>query len=250
MKILITVIAIAAIALVIWQSKKRRPPVAQVAPSAPDPVELPPVKPASAKIVSREVTFTIPEERKATCGDEGMLLPGGTKVAGTLTLEASDGPLGIREYDHPSFLSADVVFKIDAQTYRYRGLISQWDLWAPNGTPVVKEKVDFRDETGQLDGMMDGRDDWHYVLPDGSTHANRLKYTSCQFWGAVQSSSLDVKCRYYDQNPDITDYVTIFYTRPLAELLLLRDTRVFLDAQGNPEDFSLHDGEVITLEKL
>lgn len=250
MKTLIIGIAIIAVALVVWQSTRRRTPDAEAPQTDPEPVEVPPEEPAPAKATSREVTFILPEEREATCGEKSILLSGGIEVSGTLTLKAADGPLGVREYDHPSFLSADLVFGFDGQTYRYTGLVSQWDLWAPNGTRVVKAKPDFRDEAGQLDGMMDGRDDWHYVLPDGSTHANRLKYTSCQFWLAVQSSSLDVKCRYYDQNSDIADYVTIFYTRPLAELLLLRDTRVFHDAEGIPEDFSLHDGETITLEKL
>ena len=42
--------------------------------------------------------------------------------------------------------------------------------------------------------------------------------------------------------------VTILYSRPLEELLLLRDTKVFLDSEGNPEDFDLHGGDTITLE--
>lgn len=208
------------------------------------------VKSSPAKAVSREVTFMLSEDRKASCGDESIFLPRGTEVSGTLRLEPFDGPLGVREYDHPSFLRADLVFTNDGHKYQYSGIISQWDLWAPNGTRVAKEQPEFRDETGQLDGMMDGRDDWEYLLPDGSTHSNRLKYTSCQFWVMVKPSTLEVKCKYYDQNSDIANYVTIFYSRSLADLLLLKDTRVFNDAEGKPEDFSLHDGETIILEKL
>lgn len=250
MKILIITMAIMAIALVMWQSTRSQAPETDAGNADQEPEQPPPEEPVHAKIVSREVMFTLPEKKTAVCGEESIVLPQGTEVRGILQLKPSDGPLGIRDYDHPSFLSADLAFTHDGYRYQYSGLISQWDLWAPNGTQVTKEQPEFQDETGQLDGMMDGRDDWYYVLPDGSTHTNRLKYTSCQFWVMAQPSELTVKCRYYDQNSEIADYVAIFYARPLEELLLLRDTRVFRDAEGDPEDFSLHDGETITLKRL
>jgi hypothetical protein len=194
------------------------------------------------------VTITLPVERHAVCGGDANSLPAGVPLVGDLTLTPSDGPLGIREFDHPHFIAATFDFAAAGRNMRYTGFISQWDLWAPTGTHVQTACPEFEDQTGQLDGMMDGRDDWSYVLPDGTTHANRLKYTSCRFWVMPKPSSVLVRCDYYDQNPDIADMVTIFYSRPLEELLLLKDTKVFHDSDGNPEDFDLHCGDTITLK--
>ena len=200
------------------------------------------------EMMKTPVTITLTEERHAVCGGDATSLPAGVTFVGDLTLTPSDGPLGIREYDHPHFLVATLDFTLVGLALRYTGFISQWDLWAPTGTQVQIECPGFEDQTGQIDGMMDDRDDWSYVLPDGTTHANRLKYTSCKFWVMPQASSLLVRCEYYDQNPDITRMVTIFYTRSLEDLLLLKDTKVFHDADGNPEDFDLHGGDTITLK--
>ena len=65
----------------------------------------------------------------------------------------------------------------------------------------------------------------------------------------IDEDALNVQCKYYDQNPDIADYVTIYYSRPLAELLFRNDTLVMLDADGNPEDYSLYDTDVMTLTR-
>ena len=195
-----------------------------------------------------QVSITLPNELSASFGGYPVVLDAGTVLAGDLTLELSDGPLGIREYEHPHFVLATFDFSVDGRDLRSTGFISQWDLWAPTGTQVRTECPDFRAHIGQLDGMMDDRDDWAYVLPDGTTHANRLKYTACKFWVMAQPSSLLVRCEYYDQNPDIAGMVTIYYTRPLKELLLLKDTKVYRDSDGNPEDFALHGGKTVTLK--
>jgi hypothetical protein len=244
MKAIIIIFRVFAAVMAVWRFIRPRP-TATVQPEADSTPKKLPVP----TVVPRNVTFTLPDDRKAQCGEQSILLPQGTEVTGVLELRPSNDPLGVHNCDNP-FLNADLVFTWKDQKYLYSGFISKWDLWAPNGAKVAKEQPDFRDDTGQLDGMMDDREDWLYVLPDGSTHTNRLKYTSFQFWVMLQSSSLAVKCRYYDQNSEIADYVTIFYKRPLAELLLLKDTRIFLDATGNPEDYSLHDGETITLKRL
>lgn len=244
MKTAITLVIVIAVVVAVWQFTRRSAMEAGRPEADSNSQKLP-----SPSVVPRKVTFTLPDEREAYCGEQIILLPQGAEVTGVLELRPSNGPLGIHDSENP-FLSAELVFTWNGQKYLYSGFISQWDLWAPNGTRVATEQPEFRDDIGQLDGMMDGREDWGYVLPDGSTHANRLKYTSCQFWVMVQQASLAVKCRYYDQNSEIANYVTIFYTRHLAELLLLRDTRIFRDAEGKPEDFCLHDGETITLKRL
>jgi hypothetical protein len=210
-----------------------------------NPRSPPPVRP---KTMEKEVTIILPDDRHTTCNGASITLPAGTASSGRLKLEPSHGPLGRPEYDHPSFIKTTFDFSFEGRNLRNTGFIGQWELWAPDGTHVQTERSDFIDEIGQLDGMMDARRDWSYVLPDGRTHTNRLKYTSCCFWIMTQPSSLLVRCQYYDQNPDITGMVTIFYSRPLADLLLLKDMRISYDSAGNPEDFNRYNEDTITLE--
>ena len=200
--------------------------------------------------MTTSVKLILPTERQATCEGSPILLPASKELLGSLTLQPSDGPHDIREYDHPHYVEASFDFQLEDRQFRYTGLITQRDLWARNGTRVTMNQSEFRDDIGQIDGMMDDREDWFYVLPDGRTHSNRLKYTGCNFGVMVQPTALLVRCQYYDQNPDVTGMVTIYYTRPLEELLLLKDTKFFYDANGVLEDFSLRDGETITLRAL
>ncbi|MCG3148617.1 MAG: hypothetical protein PCFJNLEI_02062 [Verrucomicrobiae bacterium] len=200
--------------------------------------------------MTASVKLILPIERQAACEGQTILIPAGNELHGKLTLQPSDGPHGIREYEHPHYVQASFEFELEGQRFQYNGLITQWDLWARNGTQVDTSRSDFRDDIGQIDGMMDDRDDWFYVLPDGRTHSNRLKYTSCNFRVMLQPTSLLVRCQYYDQNPDVTGMVTIYYTRPLEDLLLLKDTKFSYDANGALEDFSLRDGATITLQAL
>ena len=243
MKIVVTALLVIATALVVMRLTRKRSPAAPSRPLTPKHIDSPDVS-------SCEVCFILPDERVAICDRKVISLPAGSEITGALTLRPSDGPLGIREHEHPSFILATFDFSVGGRNLRYTGFISQWDLWAPSGTEVQTECPQFEDQTDQLDGMMDGRDDWSYVLPDGTTHTNRLKYTSCKFWVMTQPSSLLVRCQYYDQNPDIADTVKIFYARPLDELLLFKETKVFHDVDGNPEDFDLHGGDTIILQKL
>jgi hypothetical protein len=194
------------------------------------------------------VTVKLPDERRGTFNGESLCFPAGTELAGELALEPSDGPWGIREYEQPHYLTATFDFTFDGRYLRYSGFVTQWNLWAPTGTQVQTGRAGFVDQAGRIDGMMDDREEWSYVLPDGRTHRNRLKYMSCHFWIMAEPTSLLVKCQYYDQNPGIAGMVTIFYSRPLEELLLLRDTRVLYDSRGKPEDFDIHGGDTITLE--
>ena len=62
----------------------------------------------------------------------------------------------------------------------------------------------------------------------------------------AELSSLLVRCQYYDTS--VSGMVTIFYSRPWAALLLLKDTRYFRDSQGNLSDFSPHGGLTTTLK--
>ena len=196
-----------------------------------------------------KITVILTDDRDATCDGRAVYLPAGIALSGDLTLELSNGPLGVREYKHPHFLSSQFDFTVDGQDLRYSGFVSLWNLWAPTGTQVQTERPEFVDEVGQIDGMIDSNVDWSYIRPDGKVHTNRLKYTSCQLWAMMERSSLLVKCRYYDQNPDIANMVTIFYSRPLSALVFLKDTKVFYNSAGVPEDFELNGGTTITLKK-
>lgn len=194
-----------------------------------------------------QVTVVLPDDRFATCEGRALVLAAGTALSGELTLEPSDGPLGIREYEHPHCLATTLDFFFDGRCLRYANWVSGRNLWLPSGTQVQTECADFVNQVGPIDGMMDDRDDWFYVLPDGRIHRNRLKYTACNFQLMAQPSSLLVRCQYYDQNPGIAGMVAIFYSRPLEELLFLKDTQVFYDSHGKIADFFLHGGDTIML---
>lgn len=202
-------------------------------------------------MMKSQVTVSLTEQRHGTCNGEAIRFPEGTVLPGELTLEPTDGPWGIREYEQPQYFLGTFDFTFEGRCLRYSGLVTQWNLWAPSGTQVQTERTEFVDQAGRIDGMMDDREDWSYVLPDGRTHRIRLKYTSCRFWIMAQPSSLLIKCQYYDPNPILPStkgMVTIFYSRPFGELLLLKDTKLLLDPQGNLSDFVLHGGATMTLE--
>jgi len=133
---------------------------------------------------------------------------------------------------------------------KYSGWLNPYALWAPSGIQTIKEPVAFEPTAGPFDGMMDDCDDWHFVLPDGRCHSNKLKYTSWSYYLQPVVDSILVQCRYYDQNPDIANYVTIYYYRPLAALILQNETLIFPDASGDVEDFDLHGGRVVHLEAV
>ena len=200
-------------------------------------------------VTTSEVCVTLPTSKDGILEGAPLTLAANHPLKGTLRLECSRGPLNEKEFEHPGFFDATLDFEHQEHTLRYHGLISVRELWAPNGTAATRENPDFKSELGQVEGMMDDRADWYYMLPDGQKHSNPLKYTGCHFRVTIDEDALNVQCKYYDQNPDIADYVTIYYSRPLAELLFRNDTLVMLDADGNPEDYSLYDTDVMTLTR-
>ena len=200
-------------------------------------------------MIKTQIEFKLPKQREVIAGDTSISIKQHTHLTGDLTLKASDGPLGIREYENPSYLQVIFDFEVDGMPLRYSGIITQWNLWAPSGSRVQIEYTNFEEQIGPIEGMMDMREDWSYILPNGKTHTNRLKYTSCKFWVMLLPASFMVRCDYFDQNPEIADMRTIFYSRPFEELILLKDTKIFLDENGIPEDYDPHSGDSITLLK-
>ncbi len=197
--------------------------------------------------MTKSVTFTLKSDRLARIGEEQFVLPAKSILVGQLSLEPSDGPIGIREYDNPSFLRACFDFEFGGRKMRYSGFVRECGLWAPNGTQTTFENSEFISECGVIDGMMDDREDWFYIRPDGGRHTNRLKYTSCHFELMLKTATVLVKCRYYDQNPNIAGYVTIYYSRDLDELLLRKDNKYSYDQNGNIEDWYPEEGPYVTL---
>ncbi|MEZ5325374.1 MAG: hypothetical protein R3F19_09950 [Verrucomicrobiales bacterium] len=185
----------------------------------------------------------------ARCRDEEIVLAAGAEIVGTVSLELSDGPLGQRPYNNPSFVEATFDFQLGDRLFQSRSTLSCQHLWAADGTQVENDHPDFVDEVGQLDGMMDGRDEWYYLRPDGSKHSNRLKCTSCHIHLMVRELDVLVRCRYYDQNSEIADYVTIYYPKAYSDLLLLPDDKLYFDANGNVEDHVSNGAEFTTLEE-
>ena len=60
-------------------------------------------------------------------------------------------------------------------------------------------------------------------------------------------TGVQVKCRYYDQNDDITGDVTIYYLRDLDDLLLRKDIKLYHDQSGKVEDWESDIGPYVTL---
>lgn len=206
--------------------------------------------PCCGQNMATKVTFNTDSERVARAGNSDVIIPTATELSGDLALERSDGPFGVKEYENPSFLLASFQFPFNGSTYKYSGFITAQQLWAPNGTSTLNEPAEFQSCCGTIDGMMDGRDDWFYLRPDGSNHSNRLKYTSCHFDVSPQDEGLVVKCKYYDQNEAVADYLTIYYSRPYCELLLLEDHKYFHDSSGNLEDVDWNAAGHVKLEPV
>jgi hypothetical protein len=198
-------------------------------------------------IVSKSVIVTLKSDRTARMGGEIFVLAAKTVLTGQLSLEASDSPLGTREYDNPSFVRTCFDFEFEGRQMRHTGLLGRFHLWAPNGTQTTFEDPKFISECGVIDGMMDERGDWFYIRSDGVRHSNRLKYTSCHFELMLTMAAVQVRCRYYDQNQDIADYVMIYYFRDLDDLLLLKDMKYYYDQEGKVEDWSSDEGPYVTL---
>ena len=95
--------------------------------------------------------------------------------------------------------------------------------------------------------MMDDREDWFYIRSDGARHTNRLKCTECHFELMLKTTVVRVKCRYYDQSPNIANYVTIYYARDLDEILLLKDIKYYYGQDGKVEDWLWDNGPYVTL---
>lgn len=197
--------------------------------------------------MSKSVSFTLNSERLVRIGEEQFILPVHSVLAGRLSLKTSDGPMGLREFEQPSFLHACFDFEFGGRQMRYAGFIRWSALWAPDGTQTTFEDRDFIPECGIIEGLKDSRADWFYISSDGRRHTNRLKYTGCYFEVMLKMTGMQVKCRYYDQNPDITGYVTIYYSRDLDDLLLRKDIKFCYDQDGKVEEFLWDEGPYVTL---
>lgn len=197
-----------------------------------------------------QVSTSFSNQLELSCGDEKIIIPENTIIDGQLILQTSDGPAGEREYDSSSFLSTEFTFKLGENIYRHSGFIEAANLWASNGTLVEKESSGFKAHTSKISTIIDTREDWSYQLPDGTKHTNRLKYSSCEFWVMIEKLLLKVKCRYYDQNPDSSGAMTIFYDLPIASILLNKDTKICYDEEGEPEEYLLFEGDLITIVRM
>ena len=224
-------------------AKAEKPPV-------PSPQE---THPAGRSSPANPVRFVLSDNRTCQCGEKKIELNQGSTLSGTLTLKTTDGPWNIREYNYPSFLDMQFEFSLPedpTRTFRYQAELPVEKLWAPNGTQVAYEMPEFEDQVGDLEELIDWREDWSYLTPEGETHTNRLKYTSATFQVMIETDSLLVCCEYYDQNEDITDYVTIFYRVPLANILLLPDHIPCYREDGSLDDMRYYEGESISLHRI
>ncbi len=196
------------------------------------------------------ILLKVEREIPGIVNDEPITIPYGTELTGDVDFFASEGPWNIREYSNPSWLDIDFTFEWAGRRYQYQTTIYALFLWPPDGTQMIEKPAKFKSICGTLDAVNDWRDDWSYIRPDGVRHSNRLKYTSCHFDISPTPSVLFVQCRYYDQNSDIADYVTVYYPIDYAKLLLKNDNRLDYDFEGELEDIGIHEGEFVTLKLL
>lgn len=174
-------------------------------------------------------------------------IPQGLVLKGTVDFSLSDGPMKQREWENPSWLESEFRFEFEGRRYIHRGSVSHFALWAPRGIQTIARPANFCSAAGTLDGMVDGRDDWFYLKPDGSRHANRLKYTGFHVDIMPAKNELVVQCRYYDQNPEISGYVTIYYPLRYPMVVLRNDHVLSKDASGAVEEVLANEGAHVTL---
>src|SRR5688500_7025757 len=103
------------------------------------------------------ITLILKSERVVCINEEILALPAKTVLTGELSLCSSDGPWGVREYENPNYVSSCFYFELAGRRLKHCGLLSAWQLWAPNGTVVRFEDREFVSACGVIDGMMDSR---------------------------------------------------------------------------------------------
>ena len=95
-------------------------------------------------------------------------------------------------------------------------------------------------------GMRDDRDDYSYVLPDGSERSFRLKYVGFECWASFREGGVTIKLKHF--LPGDSD-VVVCYPIPVENLLFRTERRLTFDADGFLED-AWDPGAYVRMEQL
>jgi hypothetical protein len=162
-----------------------------------------------------------------------FVFPKGSRLTGDLRLFASSWPFGVIEHEYPGRLGVEFTFSDDGKHWLYRGYIDSRQLWPASGSCVEPSPGSEPFAVGPLGGMRDDREDYHYLLPDGSERRFRLKYVGFQCWISIRETTLNLKLRHFLPGDD---YVVIRYSIPTEDILFRPEDRLSYDAEGFLED--------------
>jgi hypothetical protein len=176
-----------------------------------------------------------------------VLLPAGELTA-DVSLSSWDGPFGVREHQLPSYLRTEAVFQLGPATYRYRGVLTRWDLWPKQGQRVSRTAPGIPCESEIIQDLMDCREDLTLVYDDGESYSFRVKYIGCWFKVLLTGQQICVWCRHYD--PGIQTNREIFYEKLPEEVLFLKATKLSRDKQGQVEDWDPHGESFLDIERI
>jgi hypothetical protein len=157
----------------------------------------------------------------------------GAPLAGDLRLFPSTWPFGVCHHEDAGSLGVEFTFSYEDKLWLYRGFIDCRRLWpAPGSTVRLPSEADHF-PVGPLLGMRDGREDYHYILPDGSERSFRLKYIGFECWVTCQDDVLLVKLRHFVPGDD---YVLICHSLPVEDVLFQKERKLSYDTEGFLED--------------
>ena len=183
--------------------------------------------------------------RFANQAGESFNFPAGSELPGSLSMVPTLGPHGVREYEHPHMVDVSFEFRYNQNLRRYRGLLSQFDLWFASGARVERNNANFAADLGPIDGMMDDREDCSYILPDGRVHTFRLKYCGCTFDIMLQDDGFLIRCRYHDLTAGTN--LIIYYPKKFTDFIFLPAPKLCF-AGGVLDEVYPHGEQFVSIE--
>ena len=182
------------------------------------------------------MNITIQLEREHSFQNQirrNFILRKGTSLTGDLRLFASTWPFGICDHEHAGKLGVEFTFSDGGKKWMYCGLIDCRLLWPAPGASIIPSTEADSIGVGPLLGMRDDREDFYYLLPDGTERWIRLKYVGFECWVSCVGEVLKINLRHF--SPD-DYYVVISYSMPVEDVLFHKQAKLSYDAEGFLED--------------
>ena len=157
----------------------------------------------------------------------------GATLSGHIRLFSTTWPRGVYHHEDAGSLGVEFIFPCENASWLYRGAIDCRNLWPEPGA-IVQHPIDTDHfPIGPILGMRDDREDYHYILPDGSKRLFRLKYVGFECWVALQKPNLKIKIHHFLPGDD---HATITHLIPIETLLFLKKLKLSYDAEGFLDD--------------